>query len=998
MLSDDIKVSVNEYLTTSKMWELCKFSLEKENNRYKDLNLDNLRNAIYYAVEKIETIKDVLPKYTIHGMQHSCNVLDIMWKLLESMQIVKSDENGAASNLISSYEVALLILSAFFHDIGMCLLEKDWDVAEEEWYDDYSYDKSHFNIDELKSKYIRECHHLRVKLFIDDYSKKYPEFGWIEKNSNRKTFLGLERICRSHNEGKAALEKLGNIIQQDEKFCAILLRLADILDLDNTRAPLSEMENIKFEETPDDIYSWYEWKKHRDAGNISFDSDGILRLLGKTEDVVVYQKLSTMVIWIRDELDLCREVLRSTSSPYSDKRLPQMICNDVMAKGFEAGRYTYEIEKNDAINLFMGEKLYMDKMVFVRELLQNSIDASICYQKIKERELRNLGYTGGINVKPVTIHVWKADMDNVSFLIEDNGIGMNREVILDYFLKIGKSFYNSDKFIHSGINFMPISRFGVGFLSAFLATDKIIVATKHYKESDILLQLTLNKNADQYVLQENNRNANKYDIRQQIIDWNGNNISFAKLFKEKECGTLIYFKIKEGFIDDDLDQFTKAINKYLFVAPVQVYCDINGTVIRPKNLQRPFMKSISVQLDKNEVCRALHKNAKAFSEDEGLFFEALPISIDYSDDNGSINGKLQVLTVYDTKQNPGTYNFSYSLNYEEDSIAIRLGGYQKTVNNAELDIDYKTLGFVNKVKIYFNGINHLSVNSEVQSDTIASGFFGGFLMLEGKFRPEVDVARSGKGYLGLEAMACLNYLYWKELQDYVGDDSFKRNAYFSLRQPDVLLNIDNVLYIEHEVRDKVIQSYNWNAISFIKTEKGFLSVNEIKNHFNNSDIEEIELLENIALNDSLDFRSLLIRYLLKSNFKVVLKINENVDRVFIKNVKRDVLNDYCLPPLFLIEYENLEVLKYGNYPLNYNHWFSQWLIEICKSESFARNRGFLVRNFGKDLENNPYKRDELVCNINKILHKYMKEVLENRDIIIYKPDERDLRDWLQIFD
>lgn len=998
MLSDDIKVSVNEYLTTSKMWELCKFLLEKENNRYKDLNLDNLRKAIYYAVEKIETIRNVLPKFTVHGMQHSCNVLDIMGKLLESMQIIKSDENGVTSNLISSYEVALLILSAFFHDIGMCLLEKDWDVSEEEWYDDYSSDKLYLNIDELKRKYIRECHHLRVKLFIDDYSEKNPAFVWIENNSNQKPFFGLESICRSHNEGKAALEKLGNIMQQDEKFCAILLRLADILDLDNTRAPLNEMENIKFEETLNDIHSWYEWKKHRDAGNISFDSDGILRLLGKTEDVVVYQKLSTMVIWIKEEFELCREVLRSTSSPYSDKRLPQMICNDVMAKGFEVGRYTYEIEKNDAINLFMGEKLYMDKMVFVRELLQNSIDASICYQKIKERELRNLGYMGGINVKPVTIHVWKADMDNVSFLIEDNGIGMNREVILDYFLKIGKSFYNSDKFIHSGISFIPISRFGVGFLSAFLATDEIIVVTKHYKESDILLQLTLNKKVDQYVLRENNRNANKYDIRQQITDWNGNHISFAKIFKEKECGTLIYFKIKEGFIDDDLEQFTRAINKYLLFAPVQVYSDINGTVINPKNLQRSFMKSISVQLDKNEVCRALHKNVKAFSEDEEIFFESLPISINYSDDNGSINGKLQVLTVYDTKQNHGIYNFSYSLNYEEDSIDIRLGGYQKTVSSAELDINYQTLGLINKVKIYFNGINHLSVNSEVQSDRMAPCFFGGFLMLEGKFRPEVDVARSGKGYLGLETMACLNYLYWKELQDYVGDDPFKRNAYFSLRQPDVLLNTDNVFYIEHEIRDKGIQSYDWNAISIIKTEKGFLSVNEIKEHFRNSNSEEIELLENISLNDSLDFRALLIRYLLKNNFKMVLKISENIDRVFIKNAKRDVLNDVCLPPLFLIEYENLEVLKYGNYPLNCNHWFSKWLIEMCKSESFEKSRGCLIRYFRKDLENNPYKRDELVCNVNKILHKYMKEVLENRDINTYKPDERDLRDWLQIFE
>lgn len=258
MLNNDIKVRLDQYLCSSKMWNLCSLLLKKEENQYKDVNLENLRQAIYYAVEHIETIREVLPKFTIHGMQHSCNVLDIMEELLISMQIVSIDETGTLSSLMSSYEVALLILAAFFHDIGMCLLSRDKDVSEEEWYEDYSYGKLHCDVNDLKKKYIRDCHHIRAKLFIDDYNKKVPEFGWIEKNGNHKSFLGLWRICKSHNEGKEAVDRLDNIVQQDEKFCAIILRLADILDLDNTRAPLSEMGDIKFEETNDDIYSWYE--------------------------------------------------------------------------------------------------------------------------------------------------------------------------------------------------------------------------------------------------------------------------------------------------------------------------------------------------------------------------------------------------------------------------------------------------------------------------------------------------------------------------------------------------------------------------------------------------------------------------------------------------------------------------------------------------------------------------------------------------------------------
>ena len=545
------------------MWKLCGLLLIKEENQYKDINLENLRQAVYYAVEHIETIREVLPKFTIHGMQHSCNVLDIMEKLLVSMQIINIDETGNPSSLMSSYEVALLILAAFFHDIGMCLLSEDEDVSEEEWYDDYSYGKLHFDVSDLKNKYIRDYHHIRAKLFIDAYNKKTPKFGWIEKNGNHKSFLGLGRICKSHNEGKEAVDKLDTIVQQDEKFCAIILRLADILDLDNTRAPLSEMENIKFEETNDDTYSWYEWKKHRGAEGVSFDSNGVLVLLGKTDETIVYQKLNIMVGWIRAELDLCRELLRNTSVTYRDKRLPQMINNKVEAEGFEVGKYTYEIEKNDAIKLFMGENLYMDKMVFVRELLQNAIDASIYYQRIKESELKRLGYVGGVlKIKPVSIHVWNGDMKRVSFLIEDSGIGMNREIISNYFLKIGKSFYKSEAFRHSGVNFVPISRFGVGFLSAFLVTDEITVVTKHYKEPDILLQLTLNIKADEYVLRENSKKNNKYDIRQHIIDWNGDSINLAKTFKEKECGTLIYFRINEEIINGDIDRFISAIDKY----------------------------------------------------------------------------------------------------------------------------------------------------------------------------------------------------------------------------------------------------------------------------------------------------------------------------------------------------------------------------------------------------------------------------------------------------
>ncbi len=998
MIDKDIEMKINDYLSSCKMWELCNNLLEKENNRYKDINLATLKQAICYAVSKTETISDILPKFTVHGLQHSCNVLNIMGKLLESMQIVSFKKRIKCLSEISSYEVALLILSAFFHDIGMCMLNKDDDVTEEQWFYDYALDKKHYDNEVLKKKYLRDCHHLRIKLFINDYTSKNLTFGWYEDNGNLKSFLGLERICKSHNEGKAALERLENIIHHDEKFCAIILRLADILDLDNTRAPLSEMKKIEFKNTPDDTTSWFEWLKHRRAEGISFDSNGVLVLLGKTDNPVIYQKLNMMVVWIRAEFDLSREVLRSTSAPYRDKQLPQMIKNNVESIGFEVGQYTYEIEKNDAINLFMGENLYMDKMVFVRELLQNAIDASICYKKIKEKELLEQGIKiSALNVKPVDIHVWKDDMDKVSFVIDDNGIGMDRDIILNYFLKIGKSYYNSNAFKHSGINFMPISRFGVGFLTAFLATDEIVIVTKHYKKPDILLQLVLNKNADEFILRENNSSENKYDINQHIYAIDGTDINLTKHFRKKESGTLIYFKTKDNFVEGDVDQFVSAINKYLLVAPISVRCNINGSIINPETELNHFMDKISVTLDKNEVYRALHKKLKPFSADEEIIFESLPISISYTDENGKITGKLQLMTTYDTTSKTRAYNFSYSVNYDDNSISVNMGSYQKNIAINELNSDYQKLGIVNKVNIYFNGINHLSHNADIQEKTINSSFVSGFLLLEGKYRPEVDVARSGQGYLNLETLACLNYTFWKEIQNYVKNDTIKRNAFFSLRQPNCFLNLDNCAYGEFEILEKAIQNHNWNEISFIKTEKGFLSVDEISTMLLNEEGSELEIIEDVFLNQSLDFRSLIIRYLLSSNFDVILRINDD-DKVLIKKKTNTATNDSLLPPLFFIKYENVEVLKYGNYPLNENHWFSKWLTQIYKSEEFEAHKGFLVRSLQKDILKNYLKRDELISNVNRILKKYTDKNLEEKDVITYKNKEKDLRDWLQIIE
>lgn len=71
---------------------------------------------------------------------------------------------------------------------------------------------------------------------------------------------------------------------------------------------------------------------------------------------------------------------------------------------------------------------------------------------------------------------------------------MTEEIIMNYFLKIGSSYYSSDSFSKSKLqcnadaDYMPISRFGIGILSCFMGDDKsnqVEISTKHFKEGHI---------------------------------------------------------------------------------------------------------------------------------------------------------------------------------------------------------------------------------------------------------------------------------------------------------------------------------------------------------------------------------------------------------------------------------------------------------------------------------------------------------------------------------
>ena len=57
--------------------------------------------------------------------------------------------------------------------------------------------------------------------------------------------------------------------------------------------------------------------------------------------------------------------------------------------------------------------------------------------------------------------------------VEDSGTGMTQEIIESNLLKVGASRYQDPEFRKKYPQFSPISRFGIGVLSAFMVADNV---------------------------------------------------------------------------------------------------------------------------------------------------------------------------------------------------------------------------------------------------------------------------------------------------------------------------------------------------------------------------------------------------------------------------------------------------------------------------------------------------------------------------------------------
>lgn len=151
--------------------------------------------------------------------------------------------------------------------------------------------------------------------------------------------------------------------------------------------------------------------------------------------------------------------------------------------------------------------LYSEKYIFLRELISNASDAcdKLRYYSLMKPEVTKNNGEFKIVITP--------NAEENTLTISDNGIGMNKEDLVNHLSTIAKSgtadFVNNAKDNGSVVDL--IGKFGVGFYSAFMVANKVEVTTKRAGEEQAYKWIS--NGVDGFEIEETEKEKSGTDIK-----------------------------------------------------------------------------------------------------------------------------------------------------------------------------------------------------------------------------------------------------------------------------------------------------------------------------------------------------------------------------------------------------------------------------------------------------------------------------------------------------
>lgn len=474
---------------------------------------------------QLDNVSVYFPHFSLHDSSHSETIISQMERILGEDRI----------NDLSFSDIFLLLLVAYSHDLGMVLQYSE--VEEYFRSEEYKDDLQRFSQDKNSPLYQTSKRLLAVAIVTDGAQKdlinslkiyedvlSLVEFHFRNNHALRSSeklvkylcgklqidrVIGIRiirlisKICELHQMNyKHILElpHLTNGIADDychPRFIAFMLCLGDLLDLDTDRFNEYYLETT----TPLPIESEIHKSKHESILHYLVDANGV-EIIAECEIKDVYRILQGWVEWIDDLLKFgALNWSRLVQDDFGNA--PSLLKREISFKNniswVQYNNLKFSISQERAVELLQGANIYRSKFVFLREIIQNAVDASLIqlWKKFKQTGdaasvIKNSFPDRLVEEFDISLKIIDVS-GQVQIELRDKGTGISVEDILSI-SKVGNKNRKHELLNQIPEWLKPAGAFGLGLQSIFMIANEfeIITKTENEKAKKIRFESTTN--------------------------------------------------------------------------------------------------------------------------------------------------------------------------------------------------------------------------------------------------------------------------------------------------------------------------------------------------------------------------------------------------------------------------------------------------------------------------------------------------------------------------
>lgn len=374
--------------------------------RLQMLSLENPNYSLLWAqwefdkkllTRSLNVISRDFPHYSLHDASHSSTIINQIEKVI-SRDIEK----------LSATDCWLILESCYWHDSGMIINddEKKELLKSQDFKDFLLEEKTSSNeisklISELetqsKNEDLSEMHEKsRALNFIiaDYYRRKHAQRSGeyvlnphnAKINSPRTSLIPsrlfgfVAEIVSCHGKSRTEILKIAKSndgMDSDDyahpRYVASLLRIGDLLDIDDGRFCPTMLSNIGTVPPSSLVHQ----KKHASVKHISIDSS-VIEIKAICHDYESYEAQSAWFDYIREEFSYQSENWNKISPDSSYRNLPIIGELDCSLEGYldiDGKTPKIQLYNKRVYEYLSSSLLYGDKHPYIREVIQNAIDA-----------------------------------------------------------------------------------------------------------------------------------------------------------------------------------------------------------------------------------------------------------------------------------------------------------------------------------------------------------------------------------------------------------------------------------------------------------------------------------------------------------------------------------------------------------------------------------------------------------------------------------------------